>query len=104
MAGGNKPVVKSIRPTTRDELRQALQEQGFRRTGSDAAQYETWKGPDGVKIDIRPNGEVIRTQRVPRTDGVQENIRNDKIMKAIHCQIIIIILDILSNEKIFFTM
>ncbi|HHK5574314.1 TPA: polymorphic toxin MafB class 3 [Neisseria cinerea] len=71
MAGGNKPVVKSIRPTTRDELRQALQEQGFRRTGSDAAQYETWKGPDGVKIDIRPNGEVIRTQRVPRTDGVQ---------------------------------
>ncbi|MBG8684409.1 adhesin, partial [Neisseria meningitidis] len=23
MAGGNKPVVKSIRPTTRDELRQA---------------------------------------------------------------------------------
>ncbi|WP_232725365.1 hypothetical protein [Neisseria meningitidis] len=33
--------------------------------------YETWKGPDGVKIDIRPNGEVIRTQRVPRTDGVQ---------------------------------
>ena len=61
MAGGNKPVVKSIRPTTRDELRQALQEQGFRRTGSDAAQYETWKGPDGVKIDIRPNGEVIRT-------------------------------------------
>ncbi|WP_123814622.1 MafB family polymorphic toxin, partial [Neisseria meningitidis] len=71
MAGGNKPVVKSIRPTTRDELRQALQEQGFRRTGSDEAQYETWKGPDGVKIDIRPNGEVIRTQRVPRTDGVQ---------------------------------
>ncbi|WP_118804130.1 polymorphic toxin MafB class 3 [Neisseria lactamica] len=71
MAGGNKPVVKSIKPTTRDELRQALQEQGFRRTGSDAAQYETWKGPDGVKIDIRPNGEVIRTQRVPRTDGVQ---------------------------------
>ncbi|CWN43398.1 MafB family polymorphic toxin [Neisseria meningitidis] len=71
MAGGNKPVVKSIRPTTRNELRQALQEQGFRRTGSDAAQYETWKGPDGVKIDIRPNGEVIRTQRVPRTDGVQ---------------------------------
>ncbi|HGM2171717.1 TPA: septum formation inhibitor Maf, partial [Neisseria gonorrhoeae] len=56
-----------MRPTTRDELRQALQEQGFRRTGSDAAQYETWKGPDGVKIDIRPNGEVIRTQRVPRT-------------------------------------
>lgn len=71
MAGGNKPVVESIRPTTRDELRQALQEQGFRRTGSDTAQYETWKGPDGVKIDIRPNGEVIRTQRVPRTDGVQ---------------------------------
>ncbi len=74
MAGGNKPVkppVEPIRPTTRDELRQALQEQGFRRTGSDTAQYETWKGPDGVKIDIRPNGEVIRTQRVPRTDGVQ---------------------------------
>ncbi|SCW14438.1 conserved hypothetical protein [Neisseria gonorrhoeae] len=32
----------------------------------------------------------------------RENIRNDKIMKAIHCQIIIIILDILSNEKNIF--
>ncbi len=32
----------------------------------------------------------------------RENIRNDKIMKAIHCQIIII-LDILSNEKKYFS-
>ncbi|ADZ00520.1 hypothetical protein NMY233_1926 [Neisseria meningitidis NM233] len=33
----------------------------------------------------------------------RENIRNDKIMKAIHCQIIVIILDILSNEKKYFS-
>ena len=59
------------RPTTRHELRKELEAQGFRRTGSNTAQYETWKGPNGVKIDIRPNGEVIRTQRVWRTDGVQ---------------------------------
>ncbi len=32
----------------------------------------------------------------------KENIRNDKMMKVIHCQIIIIILDILQNEKTIF--
>ncbi|WP_370580036.1 RHS repeat domain-containing protein [Snodgrassella alvi] len=59
-------------PKTREELRKILEQQGYTSSGLSKGGYETWKGPNGSKVDIKPSGEVIRTQRVWQKDGLKK--------------------------------
>ncbi|WP_335340261.1 VENN motif pre-toxin domain-containing protein [Gilliamella sp. WF3-4] len=59
----NEKVVHNL-PTTKDELHADLKSKGFTSNGQSQGGYETWKGPEGVTVTIKPSGEVIRTQRV----------------------------------------
>ncbi|EHO5065225.1 hypothetical protein KLQ07_003188 [Salmonella enterica] len=56
-------------PKTRSELAKDLESKGFVSKGTSPEGYETWVGPDGAKVTIKPSGEVIRTQRVWTSDG-----------------------------------
>ncbi|WP_176702074.1 VENN motif pre-toxin domain-containing protein, partial [Gilliamella sp. Bim3-2] len=55
-------------PKTREKLYEDLKSKGFTSNGQSQGGYETWKGPDGVTVTIKPTGEVIRTQRVWKSD------------------------------------
>jgi hypothetical protein len=66
--GMNEKVVHNL-PTTKDELHADLKSKGFTSNGQSQGGYETWKGPEGVTVTIKPSGEVIRTQRVWKADG-----------------------------------
>lgn len=64
-------------PKTRDELRRDLENQGFQRAGSTSSTYETWKKPaqgeqGQITINIKPTGEVIRTQKVWNADRTRK--------------------------------
>ncbi|MGP5494667.1 PAAR-like domain-containing protein [Psychrobacter celer] len=60
-------------PSTRTALRKDLESKGFKRTGG-SSKYEVWKkdavGESGqMVVNIKPTGEVIRTQKVWKKDG-----------------------------------
>ncbi|WP_202976381.1 DUF6862 domain-containing protein, partial [Candidatus Schmidhempelia bombi] len=55
-------------PKTREKLYEDLKFKGFTSNGQSQGGYETWKGPDSVTVTIKPTGEVIRTQRVWKSD------------------------------------
>ncbi|WP_176700225.1 VENN motif pre-toxin domain-containing protein, partial [Gilliamella sp. App2-1] len=55
-------------PKTRERLYEDLKSKGFTSNGQSQGGYETWKGSDGVTVTIKPTGEVIRTQRVWKSD------------------------------------
>jgi hypothetical protein len=62
-----------ILPKTRSELYADLKSKGFIPPEKPSAGgYETWKGPNGVKINIKPTGEVIRSQKVWSADKVRK--------------------------------
>ena len=65
---GTKGQVTPDLPKTREELYEDLRSKGFISNGQSQGGYETWKGPDGVTVTIKPTGEVIRTQRVWKSD------------------------------------
>ncbi len=59
----------SFIPTTRYDLHLDLKEKGFDYKGTSPRGHATYKGPDGRKVVIKPSGEVIPVQRVPKSDG-----------------------------------
>lgn len=64
---------KNSLPSTREELRKDLKSKGFEQKGMSES-YEVWKknaeGDEGqITINIKPTGEVIRSQQVWRKDG-----------------------------------
>ncbi len=62
---GGSVVVKSEVPKTREALHSDLISKGFNlKSKSNENGYTTYKGPDGLKVDVKPSGEVILTQRV----------------------------------------
>lgn len=65
---GTKGQVTPDLPKTRKELYKDLRSKGFISNGQSQGGYEIWKGPDGVTVTIKPTGEVIRTQRVWKSD------------------------------------
>jgi RHS repeat-associated protein len=56
-------------PKTRDALHIDLRNKGFEYKSTSPNGYVTYKGPDGQTVTIKPSGEVIPTQRVPKADG-----------------------------------
>jgi RHS repeat-associated protein len=57
-------------PATRDALHIDLRNKGFRYQGTSAREFHvTYKGPQGAKVTIKPTGEVIRSQKVPKSTG-----------------------------------
>lgn len=46
---------------TRSQAIAILNDRGFQFTTRTAGGYETFEHPDGSRIHIRPNGEVVRT-------------------------------------------
>jgi uncharacterized protein (DUF2147 family) len=70
MVAGSKATANPFGfPTTRSDLYKDLESKNFVNKGISPNGYETWKGPDGVTITIKPTGEVIRTQKVWKSDG-----------------------------------
>lgn len=60
---------KSNWPKTREELAVDLETKGFEFKGKSPAGYETYKGPDGRTVTVKPDGEVISVQKVWKSDG-----------------------------------
>lgn len=55
---------------SRIRARLEMEKLGFRRLPNTGGGYERWKHPDGSEIQIRPNGEVVRTgPSQPKADG-----------------------------------
>jgi RHS repeat-associated protein len=50
---------------TRTDARQALKDVGFENKGTTPGGYEKWYHPDGSRVQIRPDGEVVRS--APKT-------------------------------------
>ncbi|WP_369608871.1 hypothetical protein ABV523_18725 [Snodgrassella alvi] len=66
-------------PKTREEVRDILTKQGFTRKPDSPSGYEQWiRKSDSSTVWIKPSGEVIRTKRVWRQDGLRKyNERQD---------------------------
>jgi hypothetical protein len=60
---------------TRPEADKALTDAGFKHTGTSAGGYENYQHPDGSRVYIRPNGEVIRT---PPPEYAADGSRSNK--------------------------
>ncbi|WP_253306911.1 hypothetical protein [unidentified bacterial endosymbiont] len=61
--------ISQVLPKTRAELYADLKSKGFVPPDkTSAGGYERWVGPNGVKINIKPTGEVIRTQKIWAAD------------------------------------
>ena len=56
-------------PKTRADLDADLKAKGFEYKGKSPGGYETYKGPDGRTVTIKPDGEVIPVQKVWKKDG-----------------------------------
>ena len=56
-------------PKTRAELEADLINKGYINKGTSPNDYTTYKGPDGRTVTVKPDGEVIVTQRVWAADG-----------------------------------
>ena len=52
---------KNLDGLRRGQAQQQLRKEGFQNKGNTEGGYEKWSHPDGSKIQIRPNGEIIRT-------------------------------------------
>jgi RHS repeat-associated protein len=59
--------LRNLSGMSRAAARQELKKEGFQYKGNTAGGYEKWYHPDGSKIQIRPNGEVVR---VPSNNAV----------------------------------
>lgn len=55
-------------PRTREALHEDLQSKGYRYNGKSPEGYEVYKGSEGRKVTVKPDGEVIPTQRVWASD------------------------------------
>jgi hypothetical protein len=66
-AGSDKGAGKM--PSTRTGLHQDLLNKGYRCNGTSQGGYVTYMHPNGSRVDIRPNGEVIHTQKSWLPDG-----------------------------------
>ncbi len=64
--------LKNLSGMARSEARQALKDAGFQDRGVSQGGYEKWYHPDGSRVQIRPDGEVVRTTRVWSADGGQK--------------------------------
>ena len=61
--------LKGKKPTTRTDLHDELTDKGFELKGVSPGGNATYKGPDGIVVTVKPSGEVIRTQKVWKSDG-----------------------------------
>jgi RHS repeat-associated protein len=57
---------------TREAARDILEENGFKNKGTTPGGYEKWYHPDGSRVQIRPDGEIVRTG--PKVDGYRPRI------------------------------
>ena len=74
------------KPETKEDLYEDLKKQGFSPTSKSPGGYETWTRPDGSKVTIKLNGEVIRSQKIGIIK-VLKNILKGRIIGEIDCQI-----------------
>ncbi|MCK4843144.1 MAG: RHS domain-containing protein, partial [Methylococcales bacterium] len=56
-------------PLTREDLDADLKNKGFNDPTTSEKGYKTYKHPDGTKVTVKPDGEVIRTQNKWKADG-----------------------------------
>ncbi|HXG06382.1 MAG TPA: RHS repeat-associated core domain-containing protein, partial [Nitrososphaera sp.] len=68
----------SLAGLTKSQARRLLQQAGFKFKGYTKGGYEKWYHPDGSKVQIRPNGEVVRSKGWQRfgPDGRQTPSHN----------------------------
>jgi RHS repeat-associated protein len=65
----------NLKGLSKDAARKALEQAGFKFKGLTEGGYEKWYAPDGSRVQIRPDGEVVRTD--PKTDGYRPRIGPD---------------------------
>ena len=62
----------NLKGLSKDAARKALNEAGFKPHGTTPRGYEKWYAPDESRVQIRPDGEIVRTD--PKTDGYRPRI------------------------------
>jgi hypothetical protein len=72
--------VTDLTGKSREEAVDELEESGFEHQGETEGGYDKWYHPDGSRIQIRPNGEVVRTgpKTTPEEGGKKYRPRYDQ--------------------------
>jgi hypothetical protein len=71
--------LENLTGKTRVEAKEYLEKAGFEYKGSTAGGYDKFYHPDGSKVQIRPDGEVVRTgPKIKSAEGKSYNPRVDQ--------------------------
>jgi hypothetical protein len=83
LLGSSSRRLPNLKGLSKDAARKALEEAGFKFKGfTNPGNYEKWYAPDGSRVQIRPDGEVVRTD--PTTNGYRPRIGPDGERTDIH--------------------
>jgi beta-lactam-binding protein with PASTA domain len=69
------PPLPNLSGLSKEAAREVLEKNGFKNRGTTPGGYEKWYYPDGSRVQIRPDGEIVRT--APKIDGYRPRIGPD---------------------------
>jgi hypothetical protein len=61
--------LRDLSGKTREQARQEFIKEGFEYKGRTPGGYEKWYHPDDSRVQIRPNGEIVRTGPRRQSEG-----------------------------------